>query len=91
MESGNVPAAHAMFLVAGIQVELPTTKGARLILPGVDHKKAAHRYVCTLPDCDGWIVALSTMCKLLGSWFGRVEAMTALLVQPCRLLLCSTA
>lgn len=42
-ESDDVPAAHAMFLAAGMQVQLPTTKGARLILPGVDHKNAAHR------------------------------------------------
>lgn len=61
-ESDHVPAAHAMFLVAGVQVELPTTKGARLILPGVDHKQAAHR--CVLAACRespagvcyGWVV-----------------------------------
>ena len=56
-ESDNVPAAHAMFLVAGMQVELPTTKGARLILPGVDHKKAAHRCVDVTARrewCRGW-------------------------------------
>ena len=43
MESDEVPAAHALFLMAGMQAELPTTKGARLVLPGVDHRKLAHR------------------------------------------------
>lgn len=42
-ETDEVPAAHALFLVAGRQVELPTTKGARLVLPGVDHRNPAHR------------------------------------------------
>ena len=42
-DSDNVPAAHALLLVAGIEVDLPTTKGARIVLPGVDHRKPAHR------------------------------------------------
>ncbi|CAN0495070.1 unnamed protein product, partial [Ectocarpus sp. 12 AP-2014] len=51
-ESDNVAAAHAMFLVAGMQVDLPTTKGARLILPGVDHRKPAHRSLRTAEATD---------------------------------------
>ncbi|CAM9346739.1 unnamed protein product, partial [Scytosiphon promiscuus] len=47
LESNDVPAAHALFLVAGMQVELPTTKGSKLVLPGVDHRKPAHRALRT--------------------------------------------
>lgn len=43
MQSDEVPAAHALFLVAGLQADLPTTKEARLVLPGVDHRKPEHK------------------------------------------------
>ncbi|CAM9982334.1 unnamed protein product, partial [Hapterophycus canaliculatus] len=43
LESNDAPAAHALFLVAGMQVELPTTRGSKLVLPGVDHREPAHR------------------------------------------------
>lgn len=56
-ESKDVPAAHALFLVAGMQVELPTTKGSKFVLPGVDHRSPAHRWIflrCSLGSglCD---------------------------------------
>ncbi|CAM9622765.1 unnamed protein product, partial [Laminaria digitata] len=51
-DSDNIPAAHALFLVAGIQVELPTTKGARIVLPGVDHRKPFHRALRTREATD---------------------------------------
>lgn len=44
-ESEKVPAAHALFLMAGLVVELPTSKGARVVLPGVDYEQDPHRFV----------------------------------------------
>lgn len=51
VDSGEVAAAHALFLVAGVQIDLPNAKGARLVLPGVDHRNPMHRSV-TPPVCE---------------------------------------